>query len=166
MRQTNAKRSPNRKTTCFGIEKLLGFLHFHDKTVLLCRHRGRGRIIPQCCSPSRRHCDVIVHDVGQMPDLSTSPVSPNMQNPNVSVYLKPWRECRCCNKYYLNEFAVDIASNFDSFVRGKYPDDTQLQVEACYLKLRALYLYFMFERLTLTAEQKRKREVGSWSNCE
>jgi hypothetical protein len=99
-----------------------------------------------------------------MPDLSTSPVSPNMQNPNVSVYLKPWRECRCCNKYYLNEFAVDIASNFDSFVRGKYPDDTQLQVEACYLKLRALYLYFMFERLTLTAEQKRKREVGVTAN--
>jgi hypothetical protein len=103
---------------------------------------------------------VIVHAVGQMPDLSTSPVSPNMQNPNVSVYLKPWRECRCCNKYYLNEFAVDIASNFDSFVRGKYPDDTQLQVEACYLKLRALYLYFMFERLTLTAEQKRKTSWG------
>ena len=59
---------------------------------------------------------------------------------------------------------IDIASNFDSFVRGKYPDDTQLQVEACYLKLRALYLYFMFERLTLTAEQKRKREVGVTAN--
>lgn len=32
------------------------------------------------------------------------------------------------------------------------------------MKLRALYLYFMFERLTLTAEQKRKREVGVTAN--
>ena len=91
----------NRKTTCFGIEKLLGFLHFHDKRCPLVSSSRTWRNHSPCCSPSRRHCDVIVHDVGQMPDLSTSPVSPNMQNPNVSVYLKPWRECRCCNKYYL-----------------------------------------------------------------
>jgi hypothetical protein len=52
-------------------------------------------------------------------------------------FVDPWERCPSCHQYYQNELAVDIATNFVSFVRKQYPDDTQRQVEALYLKLYA-----------------------------
>jgi hypothetical protein len=53
-------------------------------------------------------------------------------------FVKPWGSCPVCHQYYQNKLAVDIASEFVSFVRRQYPNDTQSQVEALYLKLVAL----------------------------
>jgi hypothetical protein len=44
--------------------------------------------------------------------------------------VQPWRACPSCNQVYQNELAIDIASKFVSFVRRKYPRNTQKQVEA------------------------------------
>jgi hypothetical protein len=41
-------------------------------------------------------------------------------------------------KDYQNELAIDIANKFVSFVREKYPKNTQSQVESLQVKLRAL----------------------------
>jgi hypothetical protein len=60
-------------------------------------------------------------------------------------FREPWRVCPSCNQFYQNELAIDIASKFVSFVRRQYPDDTRMQVEALFLKLRAFGS--MFERL-------------------
>jgi len=54
--------------------------------------------------------------------------------------------------------AVDIANEFVPFVRRQYPRDTQRQVEAIYLKLRALYS--MFHRL----QPRQMREFGVTAN--
>jgi hypothetical protein len=72
----------------------------------------------------------------------------------MNEFRKPWRECPSCNQFYQNEFAIDIASEFVSFVRRQYPSDTQKQVEALYVKL--FPLVSMFERL----QPRQKRETG------
>jgi hypothetical protein len=59
---------------------------------------------------------------------------------------------------YQNELLVDIASEFVSFVRGKYPHISAIQVEAHYLKLAALDM--MFDRL----QPVQKREAGVTAN--
>ena len=60
--------------------------------------------------------------------------------------------------HYQNEFAVDIAAKFVSFVRGQYPDDTQRQVESLFTKLCAFD--YMLERL----QPVQKRETGVTAN--
>jgi hypothetical protein len=57
---------------------------------------------------------------------------------DMNEFRDPWLNCPYCHQYYQNELAIDIASEFALFVRGQYPDDTERQVEALYLKLRAL----------------------------
>jgi hypothetical protein len=74
---------------------------------------------------------------------------------DMNELVKPWETCPGCHQYYQNELAVDIASEFVSFVRRKYPDNTQMQVEALGLKLCALNS--MIERLQPV--QKKKAEV-------
>ena len=66
----------------------------------------------------------------------------------------PWRECPGCHQCYQNELGIDIAAKFVLWVRRKYPDDTERQVESLYLKMRALDN--MLERL----KPVQKREVG------
>jgi hypothetical protein len=74
---------------------------------------------------------------------------------DTNEFITPWERCPSCDQYYQNYFAVDIASKFVLFVRGQYPDDTQKQVEALHVKLRALILEFR----RLQPVQKREAEV-------
>ena len=60
-------------------------------------------------------------------------------------FVKPWKTCLSCHHDYQNELAVDIATEFLLFVRGKYPHDEGKQLESLYLKLCALDS--MIERL-------------------
>ena len=69
-------------------------------------------------------------------------------------FRNPWSNCPNCHQNYQNELAIDIANKFVSFVRRQYPDDTQRQVEAIYVKLRALMK--MLDRL----QPVQKREAG------
>jgi hypothetical protein len=73
----------------------------------------------------------------------------------ISEVIKPWEVCPNCRQEYRNELAVDIATEFVSYVRRQYPDDTQRQVESLYVKLRALKS--MLERLTPV--QKKEFDV-------
>jgi hypothetical protein len=70
-------------------------------------------------------------------------------------FVTPWVICPSCNQEYQNELAVDIATKFILFVRRQYPSDTERQVEALNVKLRALNS--MIERLQPV--QKKKAEV-------
>jgi Zn finger protein HypA/HybF involved in hydrogenase expression len=54
---------------------------------------------------------------------------------DMNQFKDPWERCPSCDQYYQNDFSVDIASKFVSFVRRQNPDDTQSQVEALYVKL-------------------------------
>jgi hypothetical protein len=76
----------------------------------------------------------------------------------MNEFRKPWRVCPSCNQLYQNEFAIDIAAEFVSFVRRQYPHDTQKQVEALHKKLYSLG--FMFERL----QPVQKREAEDSAN--
>jgi hypothetical protein len=76
----------------------------------------------------------------------------------MNEFRKPWKVCPSCNQFYQNEFALDIAAEFVSFVRRQYPDDTQKKVEALNVKLRALGS--MFERL----QPRQKIEAGVSAN--
>jgi hypothetical protein len=73
-------------------------------------------------------------------------------------FRKPWRDCPGCHQCYQNEFAVDIASKFVSFVRRQYPDNTERQVESIHQKLRALGS--MIDRL----QPVQNRELGVTAN--
>jgi hypothetical protein len=57
---------------------------------------------------------------------------------SMNEFINPWEECPGCHQYYQNDFRIEIATEFVSFVRRQYPRDTQKQVEALHLKLRAL----------------------------
>jgi hypothetical protein len=81
-----------------------------------------------------------------------------MQTDDINEFVNPWETCPGCQQDYQNELAIDIASKFISFVRRQYPNDTQRQVEALYLKLCALMK--MFERL----QPEQKREAGVTAN--
>jgi hypothetical protein len=60
-------------------------------------------------------------------------------------FIKPWRECPSCRHYYQNELRIDIATEFVSFIRGKYSDDVELELKALWGKLCALMA--MYDRL-------------------
>jgi hypothetical protein len=72
----------------------------------------------------------------------------------MNKFREPWAFCPGCHQYYQNELAVDIATEFVSFVRRQYPRDTQRQVESLNLKLAALDS--MFDVL----QPRQKREYG------
>ena len=76
----------------------------------------------------------------------------------MNEFTQPWIDCPSCHHEYQNELAVDIASNFVSFIRKQYPSDTQKQVESLNLKLDALVS--MFERL----QPVQKREAVVTAN--
>ena len=77
---------------------------------------------------------------------------------DMKEFTKPWGVCPNCHQYYQNELRIDIATEFGVFVRREYPDDTQMQVEALFLKLCALKS--MFVRL----QPVQKRETGVTAN--
>jgi hypothetical protein len=73
-------------------------------------------------------------------------------------FSNPWVACPHCHQEYQNELRIDIATKFVSFVRRRYPDDTEKQVEALYSKLCALI--DMFGRL----QPRQKIEAGVTAN--
>ena len=73
-------------------------------------------------------------------------------------FREPWDRCPSCHQDYQNELRIDIASEFVSFVRRKYPRDTEKQVEALQAKLCGLC--FMLGGL----QPVQKREAGVTAN--
>jgi hypothetical protein len=77
---------------------------------------------------------------------------------DVTEFRKPWRDCPSCHQKYQNKLAIDIATEFVSFVRRQYPDNTRMQVVALNSKLRALDLILNM------LKPVQKREAGVTAN--
>jgi hypothetical protein len=111
--------------------------------------------------PLRRDCACRGTDAGfvHLACLAEYAETKSMQaRDDMIEFTQPWETCPGCHQNYQNEFRIDIATKFVSYVRGQYPDDTQRQVEALYLKLVALNS--MIERL----QPVQKREAGVTAN--
>jgi len=116
---------------------------------------GDGEALCYLCldagsEPLRRTDSGFVH----LSCLTNYAASKSKQALGMIEFVDPWRLCPNCHQEYQNELAVDVATKFVSFVRVTYPRDTRMQVEALYLKLRALDS--MLGRL----QPVQKREVG------
>ena len=79
---------------------------------------------------------------------------------DMNEFRKPWWCCPSCHQYYQNELAIDIATEFVSFVRRQYPDDTRMQVEALNVKLRA------FDSMLWRLQPVQKVESGVTANVQ
>jgi hypothetical protein len=90
--------------------------------------------------PLRRDCACRGTDAGyvHLSCLAGYAATKSKQAHDMYQFIQPWRECPGCHQYYQNELAIDIATEFVSFVRGQYPHDTRRQVETLYLKLYSL----------------------------
>ena len=110
--------------------------------------------------PLRRDCACRGTDAGfvHLSCLTKYAATKSEQASFMNQFVDLWQECPGCHQYYQNEFAVDIANEFVSFVRRQYPDDTQKQVESLHLKLAALMN--VFDRL----QPRQKREYGVTAN--
>ena len=53
--------------------------------------------------------------------------SKSKQARGMNQFRDPWKVCPSCHQYYQNELAIDIATDFVSFVRRQYPRDTQIR---------------------------------------
>ena len=106
--------------------------------------------------PLRRDCACRGTDAGyvHLSCLTKYAASKSLQPRDANEFIKPWTDCPSCHQEYQNELRIDIATELVSLVRRKYPDNTQRQVEALHLKLRALDS--MLERL----QPVQKRELG------
>jgi hypothetical protein len=129
------------------------------------RHRMRVAVCYLCLDaglvePLRRDCACRGTDAGfvHFSCLTKYAASKSELARDVYEFRGPWKDCPSCHQNYQNELAVDIASEFVSFVRRKYPHDTQRQVESLHLKLRALIL--MIDRL----QPVQKIEAGVTAN--
>jgi hypothetical protein len=107
--------------------------------------------------PLRRDCACRGTDAGfvHLACLTNYAATKSVQANEMHEFVNPWRECPGCHQYYQNELAVDIASEFVSFVRRQYPRDTEKQVVSLYEKLSALNPIFK----RLQPVQKREVEV-------
>jgi hypothetical protein len=116
--------------------------------------------VDEADQPLRRDCACRGSDAGfvHLSCLAEYAATKSKQATSMIEFRKPWRVCPSCNQFYQNEFAIDIASKFVSFVRRQYPDSTQKQVESLHTKLFALSS--MFERL----QPVQKRETGVTAN--
>jgi hypothetical protein len=108
----------------------------------------------------RRDCACRGTDAGfvHLACLTNYAIVKSMQTSGMNEFVTPWERCPSCRQVYQNEFRIDIASKFVSFVRRQYPDNTQRQVEALFVKLLALLA--MFDRLTPV----QKIEIGVTAN--
>jgi hypothetical protein len=104
----------------------------------------------------RRDCACRGTDAGfvHLSCLAEYAETKSMQAIGMNQFIKPWETCPGCHQKYQNKLAIDIATEFVSFVRRQYPKDTQRQVEALDVKLDALMT--MFTRL----QPVQKREAG------
>ena len=110
--------------------------------------------------PLRRDCACRGTDAGfvHLSCLTEYAATKSEQANEMNEFVNPWFACPSCHQNYQNELGIHIATKFVLFVRRQYPDDTQLQVEALYLKLVALNS--MIERL----QPVQKREAGVTAN--
>jgi hypothetical protein len=90
--------------------------------------------------PLQRDCACRGTDAGfvHLSCLTNFAAAKSVQALKTNDFINPWIFCSSCHQYYQNEFRIDIATNFVSFVRRQYPHNTQLQVESLYAKLAAL----------------------------
>ena len=104
--------------------------------------------------PLRRDCACRGTDAGfvHLSCLNGYAATKSVQARDMIEFVKPWRVCPSCHQQYQNKFAVDIATDFSSFVLRQYPDNTQSQVEALFLKLCAPNS--MFEHLQPVQKSK------------
>jgi hypothetical protein len=126
-----------------------------DDDVTVC-YLCLGGGLDEADQPVRRDCACRGTDAGfvHLSCLTNYAAAKSEQSLGMIGFAMPWYTCPNCHQEYQNELAVDIASEFVSFVRRTDPDDTQRQVEALYVKLRALDS--MFESL----QPRQKREAG------
>jgi hypothetical protein len=110
--------------------------------------------------PLRRDCACRGTDAGfvHLSCLAGYAETKSKQTNKMVEFVDPWVECPSCHQVYQNELAVDIATEFVSFVRRQYPNDTRRQVESLDVKLCALNA--MFKRL----QPVQKREAGVTAN--
>jgi hypothetical protein len=106
--------------------------------------------------PLRRDCACRGTDAGfvHLSCLTGYAETKSKQSRDMNEFIQSWHTCPSCHQEYQNELAIDIANKFVQFVRRQYPDDTQRQVEALYLKLRAL------DNMLDTLQSVQKREAG------
>ena len=95
--------------------------------------------------PLRRDCACRGTDAGfvHLSCLTEYLATKNKGTCTISEIIKPWEVCPNCLQEYRNELAVDIATKCVSYVRVTYPRDTRMQVDALFLKLRALKSMFV-----------------------
>ena len=116
--------------------------------------------VDEAGQPLRRDCACRGTDAGfvHLACLTKYAAAKNKQAYDMNEFTKPWLYCPSCNQVYQNELGIDIATEFVSFVRRQYPDDTRMQVEALYVKLYTLNS--MLDRL----QPMQKREAGVTAN--
>jgi len=125
----------------------------HDGAVCyLCLDGG----VDESGQPLRRDCACRGTDAGfvHLSCLADYAETKSKQARTMKEFVTPWIDCPSCHQEYQNELSIDIATEFVSFVRRQYPDNTQRQVESLHVKLRALI--DMFDRL----QPVQKRETG------
>jgi hypothetical protein len=90
--------------------------------------------------PVRRDCACRGTDAGfvHLACLTNYAETKSMQTSDTKEFVTPWIDCPSCHQEYQNELSINIATEFVSFVRRQYPDNTQRQVESLNVKLCAL----------------------------
>jgi hypothetical protein len=131
-------------------------LAYSDDGVVVCYLCLDGGLL----EPLRRDCACRGTDAGfvHLSCLAGYAETKSKQARDAIEFSDPWKECPSCHQEYQNEFRVDIATEFVSFVRRQYPQNTKMQVEALYWKLRAFDS--MLDRLLPV----QKREAGVTAN--
>jgi hypothetical protein len=96
--------------------------------------------VDEADQPLRRDCACRGTDAGfvHLSCLTNFAETKSKQARDMNEFSEPWVLCPSCHQKYQNELRIDIANKFVSFVRREYPRNTQMEVEALYLKLRAL----------------------------
>ena len=98
--------------------------------------------VDESCEPLQRDCACRGTDAGfvHLECLTKYAAAKSVQwdGREMNEFSNPWIVCPNCHQEYQNYFAVDIATEFMSFVRRQYPGDTPKQVESLHLKLCAL----------------------------
>ena len=111
--------------------------------------------------PLRRDCACRGTDAGfvHLACLTNFAETKSKQANDMNQFRDLWEVCPSCHQDYQNKLAVDIAAtNFVSFVRRQYPDNTKRQVEALHLKLCA------FTSMLGRLQPVQKKEAGITSN--
>ena len=76
---------------------------------------------------------------------------------NINSFRRAWEICPCCNQTYVNELALDLATEFVMFVKSEMPNNLVRNMEAMVYKLEALQHSVAF----LTPKQRNMaRQLG------